>query len=201
MSGEQPPTTPKIIIDSDWKSQAQAEKEKLAAGNKPKPAAAPAPTSAAGASQPPQAGDIAAGQADAPEEADLENRPVGFQDLVSLLVTQALMYLGAMPDPQTGRAVVAPEYAKLHIDMLAVLEEKTKGNLNEKESQLLSRAVQELRLEFVEVAKAIQKAVAEGKLKPGAMGGMGGMGGGPGIVTAPPGMDASLDPGSLKFKL
>jgi len=189
---------PKIIIDSDWKSQAQAEKDKLAAGGKAKPAS---PSSSSGAV--PATGTAASSpQGQTAEDLDAENRPIGIQDLVSLLVTQALMYLGAMPDPQTGRAVVAPEYAKLHIDMLAVLEEKTKGNLTEKESQLLSRAVQELRLEFVEVAKAIQKAVAEGKLKPGAMGGAGGMGGGPGIVTAPPGaIDPSMDPGSLKFKL
>jgi len=190
---------PKIIIDSDWKSQAQAEKDKLAAGSKAKPASPSAPSATAPATGTPAS---ASQGPDAAEDLDAENRPIGIQDLVSLLVTQALMYLGAMPDPQTGRAVVAPEYAKLHIDMLAVLEEKTKGNLTEKESQLLSRAVQELRLEFVEVAKAIQKAVAEGKLKPGAMGGAGGMGGGPGILTAPAGaLDPSMDPGSLKFKL
>ncbi|MBS0186477.1 MAG: DUF1844 domain-containing protein [Planctomycetes bacterium] len=150
---------PKIIIDTDWKSQAQAEKEKLAAAESAKKAEQQAKS---------EAGE------------GREAGPVGIQDLISLLVSQALMYLGAVPDPQSGRAIVAPEYAKLHIDMLAALEEKTKGNLSETETKLLSRALHELRLEYVEITNYVNKAIAEGKIKPGAAG----MGGAPGIVGA-----------------
>jgi hypothetical protein len=152
------PEEPKLIIDSDWKAQAQAEKERLAANAKPK-----APESAA-----PGQSARAAPASDA----------IGFQDLVSLLVTQALTYMGAYPDPRTGKAVLAPEYAKLYIDLLGVVEEKTKGNLNEQEQALIIRALSELRMEFVEVVKAIDKAVAEGKIKPNT----GGPGAGPGLV-------------------
>lgn len=140
---------PKIIIDTDWKSQAQAEKEKLAAAESAKKAQQ---------------------QAKADSGAPREEGPVGIQDLISLLVSQTLMYLGAVPDPQSGRAIVAPEYAKLHIDMLAALEEKTKGNLSETESKLLSRALHELRMEYVEISNYVSKAIAEGKIKPGAAG-------------------------------
>lgn len=166
---------PKLIIDTDWKSQAQAEKERLAEA-----AAAKAATKAP---KTPEVGGTPEGEA-APRD-----EKIGIQDLISLLVTNALSYMGAFADPQTGRAVVAPEMARVYIDMLGVLEEKTKGNLSEKESQVLTQTLSELRLEYVELAKAIERAVAEGKIKPQQMGG-GGMGGagfaGPGL--AGPGM-------------
>lgn len=154
---------PKIIIDTDWKSQAQAEKEKLALAESAKKAEQQAKAEAGPGGR--------------------EDGPIGIQDLISLLVSQTLMYLGAVPDPQSGRAIVAPEYAKLHIDMLGALEEKTKGNLSENEAKLLSRALHELRMEYVEVFNYVSKAIAEGKIKPGTPG-MGGMSGGMGSAPA-----------------
>ena len=152
---------PKIIIDTDWKSQAQAEKEKLAAAEEAK-------------------------KAQQSEAGARDDGPIGMQDIISLLVSQTLMYLGAVPDPQTGRAIVAPEYAKMHIDMLGVLEEKTRGNLSEAESKLLTRALHELRMEYVEISKYVAKAVAEGKIKPGAPGMGGGPVAGPGVIGPKP---------------
>jgi len=156
--GEQP----KIIIDDDWKSQAQAEKEKLAQQ---------------GAQEKAKAASMADGGA-GPFGDDL-----GFDDLVKMMATQALMYLGAIPDPNTGKAMLAPEYAKLHIDMLGVIEEKTRGNLSDDEKAMLVGTLNELRLQFVEIMKVIQKAKAEGKLDE-MMGGPGGPGdAGPGPVS------------------
>ena len=63
--------------------------------------------------------------------------------------------MGAFPDPQTGRAMVAPEYARFHIDLLAVLQEKTKGNLAKEEEDYLNQALNELRMQFVELMKAV----------------------------------------------
>jgi hypothetical protein len=151
---------PKIIIDTDWKSQAQAEKEKLAAQEAAKKAEREAKQGGGAGGEPGQDG------------------PIGINDIISMFVSQALMYLGAVPDPASGRAVVAPEYARLHIEMLAVLEEKTKGNLTEAESKLLSRALQELRMEYVEVSKYVAQAIKEGKIKPQG----GGVGGGSGLA-------------------
>lgn len=153
---------PKIIVDDDWKSQARAEKEKLAATDaKAK--------EAAGADQPGQIPD-----------------KLGFEDLVRLLATQALMYLGAFPDPQTGQAMLAPDLAKLHIDMLGVVQDKTKGNLSEDEKSILDGTVHELRLQFSEIMKALRQAAAEGKLDQlGMQGGtMGGPTGGGAAPTA-----------------
>jgi hypothetical protein len=146
------PDEPKIIIDSDWKSQAQAEKQKLAAAEEKSRA-----------------------------QAQSSMEPVRFDDIVGLLASGAMQYMGYMADPQTGRAVVSLEYAKLHIDMLSVLEEKTKGNLSEQESATLSKMLNQLRLDFVDLSKVIAKAVQEGKVKPVQPGGagVGAMGGGP----------------------
>lgn len=168
--------TPKLIIDDDWKSQAKAEKERLAKEVEAKAAAA---------------GPAAKGGGELPEE-------VGIIELVKLLATQALMYLGAFPDPQTGKAMVALDVAKLNIDLLAVLEEKTKGNLSDEESKALSGTTHELRMQFVEVAKAVNKAMDEGRIGPngeiqvgggaggGAGGGIGGMPGAGGAPGSPP---------------
>jgi len=105
--------------------------------------------------------------------------PADFQSLVGTMVTQALMYMGAFPDPETGRAVVSLEHARFHIDLLAVLNEKTKNNLTTDEAADLAQALGELRNRFVEIVQAIAQMKKEGKLKPGAMGmGGGAMGGG-----------------------
>lgn len=127
---------PKIIVDDDWKSQAQAEKEKLK-----------------------EVGEGASREAEGgfPEKVD-------FGHLLELLVTQTLMYLGAFPDPTTGRAMIALDAAKFHIDLLGVVEEKTKGNLSEEQQRQLSGVLHELRLQFVELSKAVAKAAAEGRL-------------------------------------
>lgn len=134
---------PKIIVDDDWKSQAQAEKAKLA-----EQAAAEAEKTKPGPG---------GGEAGLPEE-------IGFIDLVRMLATQALMYMGAFPDPQTGKAMVSLEVARLNIDLIDVLQEKTKGNLDDKEKEMLEGTLHELRVQFVEIAKAIQQAQAEGRI-------------------------------------
>lgn len=150
----------KIIVDSDWKSQAQAEKEKLNAQ-------AHAAAQAKAAQQGP-----ASGGRD-------PNEPLGIQDLVSILVNQALTYMGGMADPRTGKVVVALEYAKVYVDLLGVIEQKTKGNLTPEEETMVKNVAHELRLEFVEVSHAIAKAVEEGKISPMQMGGGAG---GPGNI-------------------
>ncbi|MFK7882630.1 MAG: DUF1844 domain-containing protein [Phycisphaerales bacterium] len=129
---------PKIIVDDDWKSAARAEKEKLAQAEQEK--------------------------AEAPQPGQLPDQP-SIEHLVSLLTSQALMYMGQIPD-QSGRAVLALDVAKMQIDLLGVLEEKTKGNLSEDESKLLVGTLGELRTVFVEVYDAVIKAQAEGKLAP-----------------------------------
>ncbi len=145
--------SPKIIVDDDWKREAQAEKDRLA---KQEAEAAAASTGGDGAEM---------------------GGPITFDDLLKMLTTQALMYMGAFPDPQSGKAVVAPEYAKLYIDMLGVIEEKTKGNLTPEEAEAITGTLYELRMQFVELQKAVEQAIQEGRIAPGSVGGGAGAGG------------------------
>lgn len=125
---------PKLHIDSDWKAQAQAEKQRLAEQAK-------APKAAAGG-----AGAAARGPGGMPE--------ANFETLMSTMATQALFALGAIADPRTGQRYQNMDLAKHHIDMLSVLEEKTKGNLSEEEEAALASTVYELRTRYVQMASA-----------------------------------------------
>ncbi|MGE3106763.1 MAG: DUF1844 domain-containing protein [Phycisphaerales bacterium] len=141
-------TTPKIIVDDDWKSQARAEKERLAAAEKQRAAEAAPAAGASAAPQDPRA-------APAPDRLP----PADFNTLLGSMITQALMYMGAFPDPETGQAVISLEHAKFHIDLLGVIEAKTKGNLTEAESRDLAQSLSQLRLQFVEVTKVVAQHV------------------------------------------
>ncbi len=147
-SGEE---KPKIIVDDDWKTQAQAEKEKLAEEVEKKAAQNADHMSAAAAASGDEEGQ--AGQRDLP--------PASFNTLVSSLVTQVVMALGGVVDPQSGKRYLDPELAKFHIDTLSVLEEKTKGNLEDDEKQLIDRALYETRMQYVQVSQAIANAARE----------------------------------------
>jgi len=122
---------PKIHVDTDWKAQAKAEKERLArqvegAG---RAAAEPAAETAAGPMP-----------------------PASFAALVQTLATQAALFLSPARDPHTGRSLRNLDLAKFHIDLLSVLEEKTRGNLTEEEKRLLDRYLYDLRMAYVSAA-------------------------------------------------
>ncbi len=115
---------PKLHIDDDWKAQAQAEKEKL---SKEEPAAAE-PQTDRGSIPPPS-----------------------FTLLVLSLVTQARICLADMDNPITRKKQLDLEAAKHHIDMLEMLDLKTKGNLSDQEKKLLDSVLYELRLRYVQL--------------------------------------------------
>jgi hypothetical protein len=79
--------------------------------------------------------------------------PISFVGFVVSLVHTAYMHLGDMPDPMTGKAEPDLSSAQQIIDILALLEEKTRGNLTAEERQVLEQALYELRLRFVEVSQ------------------------------------------------
>ena len=84
---------------------------------------------------------------DSPEESVLQE--VTFNSFVVSLATQALAQLGEMKPPEGLSIPVDVDAAKRTIDLLAMLKEKTKGNLNEDEEQLLDEVLHTLRLGFV----------------------------------------------------
>ncbi len=136
---------PKIHVDDDWKAQARAEKERLA--SKPADAAKPTTPGAPGAS----AG-AGAKAGSAPGAGGLP--PANFQTLVSTMATQALFAMGAIADPRTGQRHQSLDLARHHIDMLTVIEEKTKGNLTPEEADMIAQTVYELRTNYIRLASA-----------------------------------------------
>jgi hypothetical protein len=87
-------------------------------------------------------------------EEDAPAQPRGaFALLVQMLAMPAYASLGLVPDPATGRQRVDRRAAREMIDLLGVLEQKTRGNLSFEESNFLSRVLYDLRLAFVEVSR------------------------------------------------
>jgi hypothetical protein len=113
---------PKIIVDEDWKTQVEREKEQLKQHAK---------------------------KSSAPEGSTGEIPPASFSILVTTYATQALVCLGYLPDPVSREAKVDRTMAKHFIDMLDVLEKKTRGNLGEDEDALLTDALHQLRMAYV----------------------------------------------------
>ena len=71
--------------------------------------------------------------------------------LVNSLMTQVLLYLGELA-PRGVEPQVNLDMAKFNIDLLGVLEEKTKGNLVPDEQKMLDTALYETRMRYVQVA-------------------------------------------------
>jgi len=129
MADEEKNKEKKIIVDEDWKHEAQKEKEMLAAQE----------------------------EAEKEKEKD-EDGPRGplpqgnFAALVSMLTTQALFSLGLLQIKGQEKRDPNLELAKYNIDMLETLEEKTKGNLTKEEETVLANTLDELRMGYVQVA-------------------------------------------------
>lgn len=86
--------------------------------------------------------------------------PASFVNFLSTLATNAVAALGAMPHPATGQRTIDLETGKFWIDVLAMLKEKTKGNLQPQEDRLLDGLLGDLRMQYVQLMRA-----AEEKLK------------------------------------
>lgn len=82
----------------------------------------------------------------------LEEPPATFQFLVTSLGMEALAALGEIPHPVTKKQGVTLPQAKHLIDVLTLLQEKTKGNLTEEESKTLEELCYTLKLKYVEKA-------------------------------------------------
>ena len=115
----------RLHIDSDWKTEAANEKAKLAR------------------------------EAEESAKTDGTDEKMGaspFIELVNVLAMQAAISLGGYQDPGGGRIPPNPEAAKHQIDMLDVLEQKTKGNLTPDEKRTLDGVLYELRMQYVQMA-------------------------------------------------
>lgn len=140
---------PKLVVDTDWKEQVAKEKAEATAGPEPEAEDLDRGPDSTVAESNPENSDA--------ENSDAENNdaelppppPASFEVLISLLFTQAMGTLGHMPHPATGKVEVNKPYAKHYIDTLEMLGEKTKGNLSDDESKMLSEALHALRMAYV----------------------------------------------------
>jgi len=124
-SGDPQPKS-KLIVDEDWKSQAQAEKEALDRQLHQAPPQVQAETAAL-------------------------FPPATLAVLLTTMATQALVSLGQIPHPVSGKPEVHLEEAKHFIDTLEMLEQKTTGNRTDEETRLFDNLLHELRMAYVEV--------------------------------------------------
>ena len=119
-------------VDESWKEQVEQEKQVVGAPPE-QPAAQPGPA--------------------APERAradETEGMPEARLDLfVSGLAMDALISLGEIPHPLTKKQSANFPQAKYLIDLLGVLEDKTKGNLTVDEERLLKDALYQLRMRYL----------------------------------------------------
>lgn len=78
---------------------------------------------------------------------------VNFSSLIFSLSSSALLHLGEIADPQTGEKRKEIALAKHTIDTIAMLREKTQGNLNEEEEKFLESILTDLRWRYVRAAE------------------------------------------------
>lgn len=111
---------PRLQIDSDWKEEAAREKEKLV-------------------------------KQEQAEKAKGEQGPgeAQFADLINVLAMQAAIALGGYQGPGGEQIPPNPAAAKHQIDLLGVLQEKTKGNLDPEDEKALEQILYEFRMQFV----------------------------------------------------
>ena len=77
-----------------------------------------------------------------------------FIEFVMMQAQNAALFLGQIPNPQTGKAEVNLEVARMFIDQLAMIQEKTRGNLTTEESTVLRNALSSLQMAFVEASQS-----------------------------------------------
>ena len=123
----------KLIIDDDWKQEAQKEKEILTEKEKQQQ------------EEPETAGSVPS------------LPPADFSSLVSMLGTQAFYAMGFIRTREDEEPVQDLKMAKYNVDLLAVLQEKTENNLSDEEHKILDETLQQLRMAFVQASNPSPK--------------------------------------------
>ena len=84
-----------------------------------------------------------------------------FIEFVMMHAQNAALFLGQIPNPKTGEGEVNLDLAKMFIDQLAMIQEKTRGNLTNEESTVLRNALSHLQMVYVEVARETPKGAPQ----------------------------------------
>ena len=118
---------PKIIVDEDWKSQVEKEREQLKQAE----------------------------QAQPESDGDFPVPPATFPVLLATLGSQAMSMMGLLPGPdgKIDPSSINLPIAKHMVDLIAMLEEKTKGNLTDEEAAMVAENLHQLRMAYVAVSQ------------------------------------------------
>ena len=79
-----------------------------------------------------------------------------FIEFVMMHAQNAALFLGQIPNPKTGEAEINLDLARMFIDQLEMIQEKTRGNLTNEETTVLRNALSNLQMAFVEASGATQ---------------------------------------------
>lgn len=82
-----------------------------------------------------------------------QSLPCSFSTLILSMASSAVLSLGLEKNPHTGKIEKDMDVARFNIDMLALLKDKTKGNLTKEEQDFLDMVVNDLQMKFVSVAQ------------------------------------------------
>ena len=94
-------------------------------------------------------------------DAQQQGPALSFTAFVLSLASTAAIHFGDLPDPMSGERMPANlDAASQMIEILGLLDQKTRGNLTAEERQVLEQVLYELRLRFVEVA-GLEKRIIE----------------------------------------
>jgi hypothetical protein len=88
-----------------------------------------------------------------PDPADTKAPPIDFSTFILSLSSSAIYHMGGFQDPHSGKTSMNLDLARQSIDIIAMLEAKTKGNLEPDEQKLITHALYDLRMRYVELAK------------------------------------------------
>ena len=131
---------PKIVVDEDFKAQVERERELER--------------------QAEQQANIAGGEGDGPNGQEIP--PASMPFLISMLSSQVMMAMGFLPTPDGQQPPVDLPLAKHFIDLLGVLDEKTKGNLNDEEQSMLTESLHQFRMAYVQATQGGVEGDADG---------------------------------------
>lgn len=140
-------------VDESWKESAAQEKERLeniartTGTDKTSTRGNPQPASQ------PSSGSQQQSQSSPAHEEPSGAYEANFVNYISGLAYQAMVFMGEIPNPATNTNEKNLEQAKFVIETLILLQEKTKGNLTQKESDMLNTAAYELQMKFVEISQ------------------------------------------------
>lgn len=87
--------------------------------------------------------------AQAGEKTNGQLPPASLESMIYMLATSAMVNLGLVPNPVDQRTECNPQAAQHSIDLLAVLQQKTRGNLSPQEERLLEDILYDLRMKYV----------------------------------------------------